>query len=92
MLELLQRIFGKEPGRASKTVATERLRLVLMHDRIALSPQLMDSLRSDILKVITDYLEIDEANMDISLHRDKGSIALVASIPVLKMKRLPTCG
>jgi septum formation topological specificity factor MinE len=41
--------------------------------------------------VITDYLEIDEANMEIAFHRDKGSIALVASIPVVKMKRLPTC-
>jgi cell division topological specificity factor len=91
MLDLLQRILGKETGRASKNVATERLRLVLMHDRMDLTPQMMDSLRSDILKVITDYLEIDETNMEISFHRDKGSIALVASIPVVKMKRLPTC-
>jgi cell division topological specificity factor len=90
MLDLLQRIFGKEADRASKNIATERLRLVLMHDRIDLSPQLIDSLRSDILKVIASYLEIDEPNMEISLHRAKGSIALVANIPVVKMKRLPT--
>jgi cell division topological specificity factor len=47
-------------------------------------------LRSDILKVIAGYLEIDEPNMEIALHREKGSIALVANIPVVKLKRLPT--
>lgn len=85
----MQRILGKDANRASKNIATERLRLVLMHDRLDLTPQMMDSLRSDILKVITDYLEIDESGMEIALHRDSGSVALVANIPVIKMKRLP---
>ena len=89
MLELLQRILGKETNRASKNIATERLRLVLMHDRLDLTPQMMNSLRSDILKVISDYLEIDESGMEIALHRANDSIALVANIPVVKMKRLP---
>jgi cell division topological specificity factor len=89
MLDLILRIFGREE-KTSKSIATERLRLVLMHDRIDLSPQLIDSLRSDILKVIAGYLEIDEPNMEIALHREKGSIALVANIPVVKLKRLPT--
>lgn len=89
MLDVLQRILGREVEKTSKNIATERLRLVLMHDRLDLAPQMMDSLRSDILKVITEYLEIDESNMEIALHRAKGSIALVANIPVIKMKRLP---
>ncbi len=87
----MQRILGKETFRASRNIATERLRLVLMHDRLDLTPQMMESLRNDILKVITDYLEIDEAGMEIALHRANGSIALVANIPVVKMKRLPNC-
>jgi cell division topological specificity factor len=89
MLELLQRVFGRENDHTSKNIATERLRLVLMHDRLDLTPQMMDSMRKDILKVIADYLEIDEDKMEIALHREQGSVALVASIPVVKMKRLP---
>ncbi len=85
----MQRILGKEANRASKNIAAERLRLVLMHDRLDLTPQMMDSLRSDILKVIADYLEIDESGMEIALQRSNNSIALVANIPVVKMKRLP---
>ncbi|MGD0153849.1 MAG: hypothetical protein ABSC17_08870 [Thermacetogeniaceae bacterium] len=39
--------------------------------------------------MITDYLEIDESGMEIALQRSNDSIALVANIPVVKMKRLP---
>ncbi|NPV29287.1 MAG: cell division topological specificity factor MinE [Firmicutes bacterium] len=89
MLELLQRVFGREASRPSKHLAKERLRLVLMHDRLDVSPQLLEHLRADLLKVVTEYLVIDEAATEISLHRGQGSVALVANIPVLKMKRLP---
>ncbi|MDH7577199.1 MAG: cell division topological specificity factor MinE [Bacillota bacterium] len=90
MLELLQRVFGREASRTSKHLAKERLRLVLMHDRMDISPQLLEHLRADLLKVITEYLVIDEGATEITLHRGQGSVALVANIPVLKMRRLPT--
>ncbi|HAA90779.1 MAG: Cell division topological specificity factor [Thermoanaerobacterales bacterium 50_218] len=89
MLEILSRIFGKEASQASKNVARERLRLVLMHDRLEISPQIMEALRDDIIKVITNYLVIDEGATEIAFERGKNSMALVASIPVLKMKRIP---
>ncbi|AFV10840.1 cell division topological specificity factor MinE [Thermacetogenium phaeum DSM 12270] len=87
MLDLLQRIFGRETPK-SKNVAQERLRLVLMHDRLDLSPQLLDALRADLLKVIRDYAVIDEDAMEIDLERGKGCVALVANIPVVRMKRI----
>ncbi|MGB9792987.1 MAG: cell division topological specificity factor MinE [Thermacetogeniaceae bacterium] len=89
MLEFLQRFFGKEAEKPSKTIAKERLRLVLMHDRLDISPEIMEALRADILRVISDYCEIDQSAMEIGLHRGQGSVALVANIPVLRLKRLP---
>ncbi|HHY29585.1 MAG TPA: cell division topological specificity factor MinE [Syntrophaceticus sp.] len=90
MLELLQRIFGRDSLKSSKNVAQERLRLVLMHDRLDLSPQVLEELRSDLMNVIKDYMEIDEDQMEINLEQDKKCVALVANIPVLRMKRLPS--
>lgn len=90
MLEFLQRFFGKDSLKSSKSVAQERLRLVLMHDRLDLSPQLLEELRSDLMNVIKDYMEIDENKMEISLERDKKCVALVANIPVIRLKRLPS--
>jgi cell division topological specificity factor len=88
MLDFLQGVFGRESNKASKTVAKERLRLVLMHDRMDLSPQLLESLRADLLKVIADYCVIDEEAIELDLHREQGCVALVANIPVIKMKRV----
>lgn len=90
MLELLQRIFGRDSLKSSKSVAQERLRLVLMHDRLDLSPQVLEELRSDLMNVIKDYMVIDENEMEINLEQDKKCVALVANIPVVRMKRVPS--
>lgn len=41
MLEFINRMLGKES--ASKNIAKERLRLVLVHDRADISPQMLNS-------------------------------------------------
>ncbi len=86
MLEFISRIFGKDSS-PSKNVAKERLRLVLVHDRTDISPQLMQDLKSDLIKVISNYMEIDEAALEVSLDSNENQIALVANIPVKGMKR-----
>ncbi len=87
MLELLYRILGKEAPRPSKAIAHERLRLVLMHDRLDISPQVLEHLKNDLVRVISDYMVIDEQGAEVRLHREQGCVALVASIPVLRVKQ-----
>lgn len=84
-------LFGKVLGTreaSSKNIAKERLRLVLVHDRSNVSPQLLESLKEDLVDVISNYMEIDRGNMDVNLNSDDHSVALVANIPVIKLKRL----
>jgi len=73
---------------SSKNIAKERLRLVLVHDRSNISPQLLESLKEDMVDVITNYMEIDRNNMEVNLSSDDNSVTLVANIPVIKLKRL----
>ena len=40
----------------------------------------------DRLKVISNYMDINQKDMDISLENDDNSVALVANIPVNRMK------
>ncbi len=88
MLELLQRIFGREStGGQSKDVAKERLRMVLIHDRASVTPEVWEALKVDLIRVITQYLDIDERAMEVDLQNEKDAYALVASIPVLRVKR-----
>lgn len=91
MFDLIQKMFGKESS-GSKTIAKERLRLVLVHDRVNVSPQFMEVLKEDMIKVISTYMEINEKEMEVNLTQSNSSVALVANIPVNRMKRgaLPT--
>jgi len=86
LLEFISRMLGKE-STSSKTVAKERLRLVLVHDRASISPAMLNSLRADLIKVISNYMEIDEDALEFNLCQDEREVALVANIPVVKMKR-----
>jgi len=72
---------------SSKSVATERLRLVLVHDRANVSPYMLNALKEDLIEVISKYMEIDQSALDVKLSQEDNSVALVANIPVLKMKR-----
>jgi len=87
VLEFIARLFGRDTA-GSKSVAKERLRLVLVHDRANVSPQLLQLLKADMIRVISNYMEIDEEGLEVNLERDEKSVALVASIPVKKMKRV----
>ena len=87
MLQLLQRILGVGPA-PSKTIAKERLRLVLLHDRTSIPPHIVESLKGDLIKCISKYMEIDESNLDVSLADSDESVALVANIPILKVRQM----
>lgn len=86
MFELINRLFSKENS-GSKDIAKERLRLVLVHDRVNVSPQFMEVLKDDMIKVISNYMEINEKDMEVNLTSSNSSVALVANIPVNRMKR-----
>jgi cell division topological specificity factor len=91
MLLDLSKLFRKT--KKSNELAKERLKLVLIHDRTNMSPQLLEMLKSDIIKVINNYMEIDEEALDIQLTRvrnDQGEglvPALVANIPIRNVKQ-----
>ena len=85
MLDALMKIFGKEK-KTSRDIARDRLKVVLIHDRANISPEVMDNLKDDIIRVISNYMEINKQDMEISLADDSESVALVANIPVSRMK------
>lgn len=76
---------------SSKNVAKERLKLVLVHDRSNCSPELLETVREDLLRALSNYIEFDEDGLDIKIMRTSeskdGRPALVANIPIKSMKR-----
>lgn len=84
-------IFNRNKNK-SKSVAKERLKLVLVHDRADLSPHLLDKMKMDIIKVIEKYVDVDAEGLDIKLtrtmkdHRKEVKSELVANIPIKRVK------
>ena len=76
MLDFVARLFKAE---RSKNVAKERLQLVLIHDRNDISPEILNSLRIEMIATIKKYLEIDENGIEIELDKADRSVALVAT-------------
>ena len=77
--------------RTSRDVAKDRLKILLISDRVNCSPEMMSMIRADITKVISKYMKIDAENMDIQINtkasksgRGKASM-LYANIPILEL-------
>ena len=77
--------FGRK--QAPKDVAKDRLRFVLMQDRLSLAPQTMEQMRDEVVLVISKYVEIDRSGIEFNWKDIDRKRALVASIPVVSVKR-----
>ena len=86
MLDLLARLFGKD-ATSSKDIARERLRLVLVHDRTAVSPEFINALKEDLVRVIQKYMDVDLESLLVNIEGEDNSVALVANIPIKGLKR-----
>ena len=67
--------------------AKERLQLVLIHDRTDLTPAELESLKDEILAVISRYVEIDPVAVQIEVERNGREQRLVADIPLRSFAR-----
>ncbi|MEB2333570.1 MAG: cell division topological specificity factor MinE [Anaerolineaceae bacterium] len=86
-MNLFDRLFG---NKASANSAKERLQLVLVHDRTDLTPAEFDSLRDDLIAVISRHVEVDEQAIQIGVEHDGRSQRLVADIPLKSTRRKKT--
>jgi cell division topological specificity factor len=82
-------VFGFMNGRKKLTpgeLAKERLKAVLVHDRIKINPELLDLIRADLLTAISRRLEVDEQNVEVSLAREDHWDKLYANVPIKRQK------
>ena len=76
----------------SKEVAKDRLKILLISDRINCSPETMELIKNDIIKVISKYMEIDTEGLDIQITQTEsdgghGNVpAIYANIPIKELR------
>lgn len=73
-------------GDASKSVATNRLKLVLMQDRTNLTPRVLEQMRGELVDLLSKYLEMDKDLLELNFEQEGDQVALMLSIPVIRAK------
>lgn len=85
-MSFLDTLFGRR-RETSSSIAKERLLTVLVHDRVKMTPEMMEMMREEIIAVISKYVDIADTNaIDVSLLRGEESDHLKADIPVRRSR------
>ena len=87
----LSNLFRRKP---SREVAKDRLKILLISDRVNCSPEILEMIKKDIAEVISRYMKIDTNNMEIqiskapTLFKDAKTTAIYANIPILDLHKI----
>ena len=83
--------------KSSCQVAKDRLKILLISDRVNCSPEILEmikkDIKADITKVISKYMRIDTDHMEIEIQAkgSKGgrnkSPSLIANIPIIDLQK-----
>lgn len=83
---LFNNFFNKQNSKPipSSSVAKERLQLALVYDRVKISPELLDTIKDEIVAVISKHFDIDRQGMEINL--GERNDRLEVNIPVRRAR------
>jgi cell division topological specificity factor len=68
-------------------MAKQRLRLVLVHDRSGIPPELLHVMKNEIITVISKHVWVDRENIELNLSHNEGRTRLVADIPIASLRQ-----
>jgi len=74
-------------GQESKEICKSRLKLILAYDRTEISPEILDALKEDMFLAISKYFDIKEDDVIMNISKSEETVALMANIPIMGMKR-----
>ncbi|MGL4655419.1 MAG: cell division topological specificity factor MinE [Sarcina sp.] len=82
------KFFANKPS--PKQVAKDRLKLILIHDRGELSPEILEKIKHEIFEVLAKYVEIDDSDVDIAVTKSEDlegtTPSLTANIPIKNLR------
>ena len=80
--------------KSSGEIARDRLKILLISDRVSCSPEMLEMIKQDVAKVISKYMKIDTESMEIQISKSTGrgrgnkNPSLYANIPILDLHKI----
>ena len=92
MLDIVRWLLSQKPllkyGERTKDTARRRLQLVLIQDRLDLSPEIMDAMKREILEVVSRYMVVEEDFMEFEVRRLDELMVLISNIEVKDLHQM----
>ncbi len=82
----IRELFQMEKSENTSETATNRLQVILMHDRTKLDPLIMNKMREELIEVFSKYVVIDKEELEIGLKNEGDAVALMLNIPIVRAK------
>ena len=82
----IRELFQIEKSENTSECATNRLQVILMHDRTKLDPLIMNKMREELIDVFSKYVVIDKEELEIGLKNEGDAVALMLNIPIVRSK------
>lgn len=60
-------LFSIFKRKTSSQIAKDRLKILLISDRVNCSPEMMELIKNDIAQVISKYMQIDASSMEVQI-------------------------
>ncbi len=82
IVELVNKILRRG---GSKEDAKQRLKFLLIHDQVDMTPAQLEAMKAEIMEVICRYMDVDSNETVFRLERLQDKVALVSSVPVKRV-------
>ena len=74
--------------KGSKETAKNRMKLMVVHDRQQLAPDLVEQMKAEILEVMTKYIDIDPENAECIIESKDNRVAYISTnVPLVSKER-----
>jgi len=77
---------SKNEPTTARTRAKDRMRLMLIHDRLELPADRLASLEEELIAVVGRYFEVDRQTTRFDLQQYERRAALIANFPLVRSK------
>jgi cell division topological specificity factor len=85
-VQVLNWFFRRKDEGQARVRAKDRMRLMLIHDRLELPPDRLSALEEELIGVVSRYFEVDRQTTRFDLQQFERKAALIANFPLLRSK------